>query len=79
IKTTVYPNSSKDSASSPAVPASPKVSPTSTPVEIADDDMKLHPSGRSSVKVTNLMHFMEYSLPKVVPARLISEPTLFKQ
>ncbi|VUZ39436.1 unnamed protein product [Hymenolepis diminuta] len=37
--------------------------------------MRLHKSVRSSLKLTNLTHSIESSIPKVIPARLASEPT----
>ncbi|KAM3179377.1 hypothetical protein ACTXT7_000681 [Hymenolepis weldensis] len=44
-----------------------------------NDDIKLNPSVRDSVKVTNLKHFMESSMGKVVPARFASEPAVPEQ
>ncbi|KAM3173953.1 hypothetical protein ACTXT7_011519 [Hymenolepis weldensis] len=37
---------------------------------------KVLPTGRSSEKVTNLMHPIKASMPKVIPARLAAMPTM---
>ncbi|KAM3182647.1 hypothetical protein ACTXT7_011886 [Hymenolepis weldensis] len=58
-------NSSENSVQSPVVHVSPWVLPT--PVQAANADMKLPPSVRDSVKVTNLTHSVEFSMPKVIP------------
>ncbi|VUZ46839.1 unnamed protein product [Hymenolepis diminuta] len=47
--TTVSPNSSKNSTKSPFVLDSLKVLPTANPVEVANDDINLHPSVRDFV------------------------------
>ncbi|KAM3175243.1 hypothetical protein ACTXT7_008892 [Hymenolepis weldensis] len=59
-------------------PPSPMVLSTETPVEAANDNVKLHPSVRDCVKVTNLMHSKESSMPTIVPARFVFEPTVPK-
>lgn len=61
--TTVFLNSPKNSTQSPGVPASSKVSPTAKFVEAPNDDMKLYPSVRDSLKIMNLTRFMEPSTP----------------
>ncbi|VUZ55711.1 unnamed protein product [Hymenolepis diminuta] len=48
-------------------------------VQAANDNMKLHPSVRDYVKVTNLTDSMDSSMPKIAPARLVSKPTVPKQ
>ncbi|KAM3183052.1 hypothetical protein ACTXT7_011125 [Hymenolepis weldensis] len=46
---------------------------TATPVEAAnDDDTKLYPTIRNIVKVTNLKHSLESSMPNIVPAQLVA-------
>ncbi|KAM3172230.1 hypothetical protein ACTXT7_014974 [Hymenolepis weldensis] len=77
--TTVSPHSSKNSTQLPVAPASPKMLPTTTPVEAANDDMKLYPSVRDNAKATNFTHSMESFMPKNIPGRLASEPTVPKQ
>ncbi|VUZ46731.1 unnamed protein product [Hymenolepis diminuta] len=47
-------SSSKNSTRSLVVSVSPKVLATTTLVQVAIDDMKLHPSARAGVKLTNL-------------------------
>ncbi|KAM3174727.1 hypothetical protein ACTXT7_009960 [Hymenolepis weldensis] len=49
-KTTFSPNSSTNSTQSPIAPVSPNVLSAATPVEVANDDMKLHPSVRDFCK-----------------------------
>ncbi|VUZ42408.1 unnamed protein product [Hymenolepis diminuta] len=48
--------------------------PTVALVQTAIDDMKLLPTVTDSVKVINLMHFIESSMTKFVPERLVFEP-----
>ncbi|KAM3174458.1 hypothetical protein ACTXT7_010509 [Hymenolepis weldensis] len=74
--TTISLNSSENPTQSSVVPVSPKVLPTAALVQAANDNMKLHLSVRGGVKVMNLTHSMEFSKPKVVSARLVSEPTV---
>ncbi|VUZ57757.1 unnamed protein product [Hymenolepis diminuta] len=42
---------------------------------VAGDDMKLHPSIRDSVKVTDLTHTVESSMTEFIPTRLVSGPS----
>ncbi|VUZ52405.1 unnamed protein product [Hymenolepis diminuta] len=49
-ETTVSPNSSKNSTQSPITSVSPNVLPVATPIEAANDDMKLHSSARNFYK-----------------------------
>ncbi|KAM3180717.1 hypothetical protein ACTXT7_015753 [Hymenolepis weldensis] len=74
--TTVSSNSLKNSTKYPVVLVSPNVLTTAIPVQAGDDDMKLHPPVRGSAKVANLTRSMKFSIPKVVPARLVSEPNM---
>ncbi|KAM3180691.1 hypothetical protein ACTXT7_015809 [Hymenolepis weldensis] len=39
-------------------------------VQVANDDIELHPLFRDGVKVTNVTHSKEFFMSKVVPARL---------
>ncbi|VUZ43315.1 unnamed protein product, partial [Hymenolepis diminuta] len=64
---------------SPVIPLPPIVLSTATPVKAANGNMKLHPKVRNSAKVTNLTHPRKSSMPKVVPARHISDPTVPRQ
>ncbi|KAM3176477.1 hypothetical protein ACTXT7_006437 [Hymenolepis weldensis] len=73
--TTISQNSSKILI----VPALSKVLSTTALVQETNDDTKLHLSVRDNVKVTNLMHSMESSMPKVVSALFVSEPIVPKQ
>lgn len=60
---------------SPIVPFYPMVLSIATLIQAANNDMKLHKSVRTSLKLTNLTHSIESSIPKVIPVRLASEPT----
>ncbi|VUZ53081.1 unnamed protein product [Hymenolepis diminuta] len=62
-----------------ALIVSPKVLLTATIDLSTNDYMKLHPSIRGSVKVTNFTHSIEFSMPKVVPTRLVFESTVPKK
>ncbi|KAM3182074.1 hypothetical protein ACTXT7_013138 [Hymenolepis weldensis] len=42
----------------------------------ANNEVKLHPSVRGNVKATRFMNSMELSMPKLVPAQLVSGPTI---
>ncbi|KAM3173390.1 hypothetical protein ACTXT7_012608 [Hymenolepis weldensis] len=64
---TLSPNSPKNSIQYPVAPVSYKVLPTVISVELANDNMKFHPSIRNSVNVMNLAHSVESSMPKVAP------------
>ncbi|KAM3173625.1 hypothetical protein ACTXT7_012151 [Hymenolepis weldensis] len=72
-------NSSRNSTESPVVSVSPNVPPTAALVQATNGNMKLLPSVRDCEKVTSDMNSIESSKPKVVPARLTSEPTVPKQ
>ncbi|KAM3175421.1 hypothetical protein ACTXT7_008567 [Hymenolepis weldensis] len=56
-------------------PVSPEVLPIITLVEVAKNNIKLHPSVRDIVKIIILTHSMESSMTKVDPVRLVSKPT----
>ncbi|VUZ47404.1 unnamed protein product, partial [Hymenolepis diminuta] len=58
------------------VPLSPTVLSAATFVEVASDDLELHPSVGDNVKVTKKTHLMKSSRSKFVPARLVSEPSI---
>ncbi|VUZ47099.1 unnamed protein product [Hymenolepis diminuta] len=77
--TTVSLYSSKHSVQSPVELVSPMVLTATSSVQVANDNMKLHPSLRDSVKVANLMHSVESSMPKVILARLAFKPTVPEQ
>ncbi|KAM3185726.1 hypothetical protein ACTXT7_005787 [Hymenolepis weldensis] len=70
-KTTISPNSSENSTQFPVLPVSPRGLPITAPVGAANGGMKLHPS----VRVTKLTDSMEFSTPRIIPLRLISELT----
>lgn len=61
------------------IPLSSMVLSTAILVEAINDDIKLHPSARKSVKVANLMYSMEYTTSEVFPARFVSKSTALKQ
>ncbi|VUZ56722.1 unnamed protein product, partial [Hymenolepis diminuta] len=63
----------QNSTQSPVISVAPVVFPTATLVQAFYDGMKLHPPARGCVKVTNLTHSMESSMPKVVPALLVTK------
>ncbi|VUZ42595.1 unnamed protein product, partial [Hymenolepis diminuta] len=75
FKTTISLNSSKNSTQSVIVPVSPKM----LLVQATNGDMRSYPSVKNSVKVINLTLSMKLFMPKVIPARLVSKPTLPKQ
>ncbi|VUZ39287.1 unnamed protein product [Hymenolepis diminuta] len=52
---------------------------TAIPVKVANNEMKLCPSVRDTVKVTNLAHSTESFIPNVIPARFVSKPTMPNQ
>ncbi|KAM3188227.1 hypothetical protein ACTXT7_000725 [Hymenolepis weldensis] len=56
-----------------------KVISTATLVQAASNGMKLNPSVRDSVGVTNFSKSIKSSVPKVDPVRLVSQPTVPKQ
>ncbi|KAM3173497.1 hypothetical protein ACTXT7_012393 [Hymenolepis weldensis] len=67
---------SKHSSQSPVAPVPPKVSSTAIPVEVTIDNLKLLPSVGDTVKLTGFTHSMESFMPKIIPVRLVSEPTV---
>lgn len=69
---TVFLKSTKNFTQSPVVSDSPKVLSTAALVQATNDGVKFHPSTKDSVNVTNLMHFMEFSIVTVGPVRLFS-------
>ncbi|KAM3178088.1 hypothetical protein ACTXT7_003280 [Hymenolepis weldensis] len=58
------------------LPVSSDALSTTTHAEAANNEMKLQLSLRDDVKVVNLTHSTELSMPKIVPVRRISEPTI---
>ncbi|VUZ44783.1 unnamed protein product, partial [Hymenolepis diminuta] len=68
--------SSNNSTQSPFLTVHPLALPLGTRFQTESDDMKLHLSIRYGVKVTNLRYSMKSSIPKVVSARFVSEPTV---
>ncbi|KAM3175771.1 hypothetical protein ACTXT7_007854, partial [Hymenolepis weldensis] len=77
--TTVSPSSYNNPTQSLVVAVSSKALRTAAPVQATNDDTKLHSSLRDSVQVTNLTYSIELSMPQVVTARRVSEPTVPKQ
>ncbi|VUZ44829.1 unnamed protein product, partial [Hymenolepis diminuta] len=71
--------SSNNSTQSQVLTVHPSVLPLGTRFQAESDDMKLHPSIRYGVKLTNLRYSMKSSIPKVVSARLVSQSTMPNQ
>ncbi|KAM3178868.1 hypothetical protein ACTXT7_001698 [Hymenolepis weldensis] len=66
-------------AQSPVVPVPSKVLTNATLVKVTNNAIKLHPSVRDSVKITSRTQSLKPSMPKVVPARLVTEPIVSEQ